>query len=212
MDNYEKAKENIRPEFLKYDQEAMIRRFQLAHDGFFLYLDFCGKTFRINRTSGMVEKPAGSLHSFQDGAAPADFTEALSLYDMLCYSKPGAVLSGRWCQVNRLPGVGQNQGLGDRLTNGEAEAIDRHPEAFRLACAALGGQEVDLGDMGYQIPVFPFFPVRLRFYHSDLEFPPQLTMLFDENTLDFLHYETTYYVRSCLLQAILKKMEAAPSV
>ncbi len=212
MNNYEIAKEKIQPEFLKYDQEAMIRRFRLAHDDAYLYLEFCGTTFRICRSTGAVEKPAGPGGTFAAGAVPADFTEALSLYDMLCWSRPDASLSGRWCQVNRLPGVGQNQGLGDRLTDGEEQEIDQHPEAFRRACRELGGTEIPLGDLGYQIPVFPFFPVQLRFYHGDEEFPAQLTVLFDENTLQFMHYETTYYVRGCLLRAILQKMREADAL
>lgn len=47
--NYEYAKEKIRPEFLKYDQETMIRRFQLKHDPDYIYLPFVGSELNILR-------------------------------------------------------------------------------------------------------------------------------------------------------------------
>lgn len=54
--NYEYAKEKIRPEFLKYDQETMIRRFQLKHDPDYIYLPFVGSEYRISRQTGEVER------------------------------------------------------------------------------------------------------------------------------------------------------------
>lgn len=207
MNNYEITKEKSRPEFLKYDQEEMIRRFGLEHDEEYLYLDFCGDRYRIHRAAGVVEKSAGGKKDFQAGTEPGNYEEALSIYDMLCYSKPDAALSGRWSLINSLPGVGQNNGLGDNVMIACEKEIDEHPDEFRRACVELGGKEVDMGDIGYEIPVFPFFPMRLRFYYSDEEFPASLSVLFDEKTLLFMHYETAHYVRGCLLKAVREKMK-----
>lgn len=208
--NYEYAKEKIRPEFLKYDQETMIRRFSLKYDPDFLYLPFVGSEYRINRRTGEVERMSATVS--EKGKTiqtePADYTETLSIYDILCYSTPDAALSGRWCLVNSLPGVGQNNGLGDNTVASEAIYFDQHPSAYQAACRELGGKEIPCGDIGYEIPVYPFYPVRLRLYLSDEEFPAQLSVLFDENTLQYMHYETTYYVVTCLMRAIRKKMQS----
>ena len=59
--NYEYAKEKIRPEFLKYDQETMIRRFQLKHDPDYIYLPFVGSEYRISRQTGEGGTPAFRL-------------------------------------------------------------------------------------------------------------------------------------------------------
>ena len=63
-----------------------------------------------------------------------------------------------------------------------------------------------MGDIGYEIPVFSFFSLRLRFYRADEEFPAKLSILFDAHTLQYMHYETTYYVVNCLMRAIRKRM------
>ena len=212
--NYEYAKEKIRPEFLKYDQETMIRRFQLKHDRDYIYLPFVGSEYRISRQTGEVERLLSDCQAPEHGndaekiqTEQADYMETLSIYDILCYSKPAASLTGRWCLVNSLPGVGQNNGLGDNTVTGDAGYFDQYPDAYRAACRELGGTEVVCGDIGFEIPVYPFFPLRLRFYLSDEEFPAQLSVLFDEHTLEYMHYETTYYVVNCLMRAIREKMK-----
>ena len=91
----------------------------------------------------------------------------------------------------------------------DAGFIDKYPEIFEQICKELNGEKISWGDIGYEIPVFPFFPVRLRFYHGDEEFSAQLSILFDEHTLEYMHYETTYYVTACLLRTIHSRMEKA---
>jgi hypothetical protein len=47
----------------------------------------------------------------------------------------------------------------------------------------------------------------LKFYHSDEDFPAGLTFLWDENTLQFIHYETVFYIAGFLARTILKMMK-----
>lgn len=205
--NYDYTKEKIRPEFLKYDQEEMVRRFSLNQDGEYLYIDFVGNVYGINKKTGEVKRISQKQERMEK--EEADYEEVLSIYDILCYGKKNATLSGRWCLVNSLPGVGQNSGVGDNTVTDDASYIDTYPEIFEKVCKSIKGQKISWGDIGYEIPVFPFFPVRLRFYHGDEEFPAQLSILFDEHTLDYMHYETTYYVAACLLRTIRRRMEKA---
>lgn len=220
--NYEITKDRIRPEFLKYDQEEMIRKFHLAHDSEYLYLEFAGAGYRIRRNSGEVER-MGKIDLSDSGQIglrmrkmmdvrkkaerEADYLEALSIYDILCCSSDEVTLQGQWCLVNSLPGVGQNSGLGDTMYEKDARYFDGNPEMFAKACRQLGGKEVGCGDIGFEIPVFPFFRLRLRFYRSDEEFPASLSVFFDVNTLRYMHYETTYYVVSVLMREIRGRME-----
>lgn len=218
--NYAYAKDRIRPEFLAYDQETMIRRLGLAENEAYLFLDFAGARYRIDRRTGEVERLYALAVSDTDAdkrkkdeqerqpfAREADYLETLSVYDFLCFSKEEIRPGGQWCLVNSLPGVGQNSGLGDNLFTEDAVCFDRNPEGFVRACKEMGGKETGFGDIGFELPVFPKFQVRLRFYRSDEEFPASLSVFFDISTLKYLHYETTYYVVSCLIRELKRRME-----
>jgi len=51
------------------------------------------------------------------------------------------------------------------------------------------------------------FPVWLRFWDGDDEFPPQLGVLWDANSLSFMHYETLWYVFGALREEILRELK-----
>ena len=57
------------------------------------------------------------------------------------------------------------------------------------------------------IPVFPFLPLYVQYWRGDEEFPPQLTLLWDKNTTQFLHYETVYYLTGFLLERLTALLE-----
>lgn len=52
MSNYETMKDRMSSHFLEYDQEKMIRKFDLKHDEKYLYISFIGRKYRINRATG----------------------------------------------------------------------------------------------------------------------------------------------------------------
>ena len=85
----------------------------------------------------------------------------------------------------------------------QAKRIDAEPHRVRAACHAIGGREVALGDLGFEIPVFPGVAMCLKFYFGDEEFPPQLTFLWDKNMLQFVRYETVYYIAGCVQKRLL---------
>ena len=66
---------------------------------------------------------------------------------------------------------------------------------------------VRMGDIGFEFPVFQDIKVILKFYHADEEFPASLTLLWDANLLQFVFYETVFYIAGCLLSMILEEMK-----
>ena len=54
--NYEKQVYFARDLFLRYDQDAMIRKFDLTSDGQFLYVELLHQSYRISRSTGVVER------------------------------------------------------------------------------------------------------------------------------------------------------------
>jgi hypothetical protein len=68
-----------------------------------------------------------------------------------------------------------------------------------------------MGDIGYQFPVFAELSVILKFYHADEDFPASVTLLWDENMLQFAFYETVFYIAGFLLGSIRNEMKRAGS-
>ena len=50
------------------------------------------------------------------------------------------------------------------------------------------------------------FPVCLRFYDADEEFPASLQFLWDATALDFLYYETLWYVMDELTEELTETL------
>ena len=202
-DNYAKAALDARELFLRYDQEKMIRTFGLEADAAYLYIRFFDGRYRIERQTAAVERQA------PDGqyTGPCGFNEVMSIYDALCYPKGAPQLSGRWCTAASLPGTAHASLLERRMCERQESLFDRRQAAFARACRAMGAQPVPMGDLGFRFEAFPFLPLVLRFYASDEEFPPQLSVLWDSHVLDFVHYETIYYIAGYLLGRLAEAVE-----
>ncbi len=195
MDNYVLSRDRAQQYFLQFDQQALVRQWGLACDAQFLYVTFLGRPYRICRDTGRVLR----------AAEEAGFSEVLSIFDLLCH-RGTKVLSGSWAPVNSLRGMERHAGVGVDFHKELAAVFDADPAAFRAACEALGGQPVDLGDIGYRFEVFGDFSVILKFYRADEDFPASVTLLWDANTLEFIFYETTFYIAGFLLRRIADAM------
>lgn len=197
--NYEITRDRVEGEFPACDQEAVIKKFGLAHDPAFLYIRFLSQDYRINRRTGRVERLPEAVH--------AGFNEVMTIFDVLCGSKTGCRLSGEFVRVNDLDGVSKTTYLGGGLFDGSAKAFTHRTEALRAACQRLGGVPGNVGDVSYQIPLFDFFPVTLQFWDADEEFDAVLKIMWDRRTLEYMRYETTYYAAGHLLERLRQLME-----
>lgn len=198
MDNYKVSRDRAQDYFLHFDQQKILDFWKLRHDKDTLYAPFFNQEYAICRKTGSVTR--------QDGSE-ADFEEVLSIFDFLCHEGQHKLLRGRWAPVNSLEGLGAAAGVGTDFHGRIADLFDQNPQAFRAACEAMGGEAAAMGDIGYRFPVFGDFSLILKFYHSDEEFPASATILWDANTLQFLFYETTFYIAGFLLKTIAEHMQ-----
>lgn len=201
--NYDQMLETAQELFLAYDQAAMVEKFHLDGDDTYLYLTCIGRPYRIERRTGALQwlDGAGQSHA-------AGFNDGMTIYDILCYSRPDCRLSGQYGPINSVASSYHTSGLGDALFADDAAFFAARPEALVRACQALGGRPEGRGDIAYRLEVFPFFPVRVQFWQADEDFPASLQLHWDMNTLSFLHYETTYYLAGHLF-ARLRELAAA---
>jgi hypothetical protein len=200
LSNYEVTKKKMQQEFLKYDQADMIEKFALQCEDAYLYLAFVGRMYRIGRSDGLVEGREAHTGFWTE----AGFNEAMSIYDVLCCSKPACHLTGEFAKVDSLPGVVHTTAAapGCGPMTEIAAFFDAHTRQLIRACEQLGGTPEHHGDVSYRLPVFDFLPVLLQFWKSDEEFPASLQFMWDKNVLSYLHYETTFYVVSHILERI----------
>lgn len=196
--NYFIQRDAAKKYFLKFDQEEIIKKWDLSFDRIYLYVTFVNEEYRIHRNTGTVEK--GFRES--EGLREAGFEEVLSVFDLLCHGNRENGLSGEWAPVNSLKGRPPTAGVPEQNSGKYADLFDREPERFKAACEKLGGRPVDMGDVGYEFPVFADLKVRLKMYHADEEFPAQAILLWDMNTLEYMYYETVFYVKNWLIEKI----------
>ena len=185
-DNYSIQSERARALFLTYDQAAMCARLGLAMTETDIPLRFLGEACRVRRADGRVLRPDGS---------EAGFHAVMTIYDALARTGPTPRLAGTFVPTAALHGIHGTRAVHEDLHAAAAARFAGRCEALAAALAALGGKPWDgPGDVAYTLDVFDFFPVCVRFWDADEDFPASLQFLWDAKALDFLHYETLWYV------------------
>lgn len=205
MSNYEVMKYRMEKEFLKYDQEKMVRKFQLSSDADYIYMEFLNCRYRADRLTGRIERSKKEFVDWQE----ADYNEAMTLYDILCYSKEGCRPSGEFISMQGLSSL---QGsapsyAGKGFFQREESLFDHKNDGLSKACERLQGARAGKGDVAYLIPVFGPLSVLFQFWDSDEEFPASLQILCDKNILDYMHYETVWFMASHLVKRVKEEME-----
>ena len=78
--NYDITRDRVEGEFPRYDQESVIEKFHLAHDGDCIYIRFAAQDYRISRGTGRVERMEWSWKgAFPVDEAPMDHEPRRSL-------------------------------------------------------------------------------------------------------------------------------------
>lgn len=199
LDNYEISRNRAQAYFLGFDQQEILETWNLNADESWLYVTFLSRPYQICRKTGSI------FRCWDD--SQAGFAEVLSIFDLLCHEGGNKGIAGTYAPVNSLKGRPHTIGVGTDFHTKTAAVFDRDPESFRDACISLGATPVSMGDIGYRFPVFADLSLILKFYHSDTEFPATLTLLWDDNTLRYLYYETVFYIAGFLLETLTQKMQ-----
>ena len=200
MDNYDLQVDMAKEIFLAYDQEILLRKFNLKADEDYIYLTYLHTPCRISRTDGSISEYVGNIWR-----ECRDYSTVMTIYDLLCYhkGKTAPTLSGQWCAVGNFVVTGVTQT--DTFTKKYARYFDGRLEELKIACAQLGGEclsPIAGADLTCRFDVTPFFPVLLQFWAGDEEFPPKILILWDKNANQYLHFETTFYLQGDLLNRL----------
>lgn len=199
-DNYLKQAAQAKAYFLTYDQEALIRKLNLAQDEDYLYPVFFSQTYRLSRKTGDLARQGDQ--GWEDANTHG---EVMALLDLICDSREDRFVSGKWKDMAQFGHTFHQNLLEER--DPLAEACQERPEVFRRWCEALGGKPMPTGDIAYSIEVFDGLPLMIQLWFGDEDFPARARLLWDENALMYLKYETMYFAREVLLSRLKREME-----
>lgn len=205
LSNYEQMKERMSGAFLKCDQKDMIRRLSLDYDQTYLYICFLGREYRINRLTGSVSWSKDSFITEES----ANYNEVMTIYDVLTYSEKRRALAHEWINIESLSPI-QNGSMkkGSSLFWNFEQYFDGKTRSLANACEMLGGRRIGKGDAAYELDMFAFLPIALRFWESDEEFPASLQILADKNILAYMHYETLMFAVTHMLNLLKGRIQA----
>ena len=122
--------------------------------------------------------------------------------------KKEIVLAGTYARTNSLKGTIKGRTIASGVHDSRAARYDGHVEQLKKACVSLSGKPYSPGDAAFVFHVFPFLPLVFQFWESDEEFSPVLKFMWDENVLDYLRFETLYYVMGDFLDALDQAFDA----
>lgn len=201
-DNYQIQAQQAKRHFLTYDQDKLIKKLKLKADGQFLYAVLFSQQYRICRATGDLERR--EAEAWVDANS---FAEVMTLLDLLCDSREDRFVSRRWKNMGDF-GLLFHQNLLEDKKDPWAWLIQERPDDFCRACEALGGEKLTSGDIAYSMEVFDGLPLMLQLWFGDEEFPPNLRILWDENALMYLRYETMYFAKGLLFAILKEKMDS----
>lgn len=192
MDNYAVMQEAARKRFLTYESAIFCNKNGVSLFQNHIAVNFLGENAEISLGTGMITFSGRT----------ANFGESLCLYDWLCDGEAEARPSGEFAPVSSLPGV-MVRGNGLTIdTCALAQQATENPAVFEDACTSMGGKRRQMGDISYEIPLFSDLTAVVKFYFPDDEFPASLTLLWDKNILQYIRYETVYYLADCLIHRL----------
>ncbi len=195
-DNYAIQAKLAKQLFTTYDQEKLIAKLHLPFDETYLYTTLFSESYRIHRKSGDISRQTET--GWEDANR---FGEVMTLLDLVCDCKGDRRVSGKWKAMSSF-GLMFHQNLLEGKVDPWAERFQADPEGFRNACLALKGIPFPKGDIAYQIEVFDGLPLVIQLWFGDEEFPASLRLLWDENALMYIKYETMHFAKGLLLERI----------
>ena len=201
MNNYDRMEAQARELFLKWDQDMLVRRNRLDADWEYLYVNYLGLRHRIARATGVAEACADT------GWRPAGFNASLAIFDYICRDNFRPGLSGRYCPVHALAHTGQTSPSAVDFHQRYADCFQANLPLLEEALEPFACAPFQTGDVACVLRVFDDMPVIFQFWEGDEEFPPSVRFLWDENTLSYLFFETTYYIMGDFLQRVRQNIE-----
>lgn len=161
-------------------------------------LSLLGRTYAISH-------PEYTIRALDGGGAPP-VTVQTFLLRYLTESAPTA-FSGGWKTFREMPwGEVYMKAYSGRVLSRAAFTFGKKPDAFRSACEKLGGEPINHGDAGFEIPFLGNYRMRIFIWEGDEEFPPSAQILYSDNFAEGFTAEDRVVAADILISAIKAQM------
>ncbi len=226
LGNHDKMVLHAAEIFLGYDFDELAKKMDLKIDEEYLYIDMLTRHYRISRKDAVVtwygspEETTTALYGDEDLEERDDlskvsdaktwnkagFNEAMTIYDLIAFSRPGAKASLEYTQIHNLADtVTGSYYAGKGIVSEYAQMFEGKEKELAKGCELLGGEPYGRGDVSYRVPFFRDLAFVISYWAPDDEFPPQVILMTDMNMKDFLHYETIWYLQGHIMHMIRLK-------
>ncbi len=184
--------EQTQKRFLSFDQEKMIRVFDLKHNQDEMFIDFMGRTYRIDRKSGVMFK----------GNRRADLDETAAVFEMLTSSDSLPFRTGHWESIASLCTNTTDTSLGRYIDY--LKPFKEDAELMQKTLIRMGAQPADKGDVSAILTVYPDMPVWFQYWVPDEEFPASIQFLFDRDISNHFRWSILWNLMTMITDRMLE--------
>jgi hypothetical protein len=164
-----------------------------SEGGGYFEVPFLNRRYRVSLPDGEVRA--------EEGEDPPPVQRVLILHYLV--QAHGTGLARRWVDFRSLPGgVAYYPVFRGRVIARLVRMFEQGPHALLAAAAPLGGQAIEMADVGVVIPAFPRVPVVFALWEASEEFGPEGTVMFDDSLSTYLETEDAIIVCEEILGAL----------
>ena len=137
----------------------------------------------------------------------AQFNEAMTIYDLLGYAQPTCHASKTMINMKslhtKIAATAPRPSSIYAAQEARLAALEAQKSGILAQAAqALGGAPLDKADASAQFTVINDLTMQIQLWLPDEDFPASLQFFWDENVLQYMHYETVWYANGFILEEL----------
>ena len=145
--------------------------------------------------------------STENTCSEAQFNEAMTIYDLLGYAQPACHASGTMINMKslhtKIAATAPRPSSIYAAQEARLAALEAQKSGILAQAAqALGGAPLDKADASAQFTVINDLTMQIQLWLPDEDFPASLQFFWDENVLQYMHYETVWYANGFILEEL----------